>query len=206
MTADDLSCLQECVSKQSATATMSSVISEHHPLRRLFTELVQTRLLGSAQLNDVPAAKYIAGVLVDFTHADNLFRIRSSRGKRLEDVGEMLIASNPLLEGRSFIYEREVRKHIGDYTLFLAGIFPEYVARIRRDQRCLDSFVDYLKAGKESYSVVAAFDQFEFKDEAPLFRRLADRFELCVFGLNLVKQDLARLPNTGYDQLRRILS
>jgi hypothetical protein len=62
-----------------------------------------------------------------------------------------------------------------------------------------------LKAGKESYSVVAAFDQFEFKDEAPLFRRLADRFELFVFGLNLVKQDLDRLQNTAYQQLGRML-
>jgi len=116
----------------------------------------------------------------------------------------MLIASNPVLEGHSFIYEREVRKHIGDYTLFLAGIFPEYVARIHRQKRRLDSFVDYLKAGKESYSLVAAFDQFEFRDEAPLFRRLSECFELCVFGLNLVKQDLDRLQNPSYQQLGRI--
>jgi hypothetical protein len=184
---------------------MSSSISQNHPLSALFVDLVQTRLLGTAQLNDVPAARYVAGVLVNFCHIDNLYRIRSSRDKALEDVGEMLIASNPVLEGHSFIYEREVRKHIGDYTLFLAGIFPEYVARIHRQKRRLDSFVDYLKAGKESYSIVAAFDQFEFRDEAPLFRRLSERFELCVFGLNLVKQDLDRLQNASYQQLGRIL-
>jgi hypothetical protein len=186
-------------------AKMSSFISDRHPLRTLFTELVQTRLIGTAQLNDVAAAKYIAGVLVDFCHVENLYKVRNSKGKRLEDVGEMLIASNPILEGRSFIYEREVRKHIGDYTLFLAGIFPEYVARIQREKRRLDSLVDYLKAGKESYSVVAAFDQFEFRHQAPLFRRLADRFELCVFGLNLVKQDLERIQSTPYEQMRKAL-
>ena len=185
---------------------MPSSIGQNHPLRALFAELVQTRLLGTAQLNDVLLARYIAGVLIDFCHVDNLYKIRDSKGKHLEDVGEMLIASNPLLEGRSFIYEREVRKHIGDYTLFLAGIFPEYVARIHGQKRRLDSFVDYLKAGKESYSVVAAFDQFEFKNEAPLFRRLSDRFELCVFGLNLVKQDLDRLRNPSYEQLGRMLN
>src|SRR5690349_11131258 len=146
----------------------------------------------------------VGDLLVNFTHVDNLYRLRNSKGRRLEDVGEMLIASNPLLEGRSFNYEREVRKHIGDYTLFLTGMFPEYVVRIHRQKRRLDSFVDYLKAGKESYSVVAAFDQFEFKDEAPLFRRLSERFELCVFGLNLVKQDLDRLQNASYERLRRI--
>jgi hypothetical protein len=184
---------------------MYGFISQNHPLRALFTELVQTRLLGTAQLNDVAVAKYIAGLLVDFCHVDKLYRIRNSRGKALEDVGEMLIASNPLLEGRSFVYEREVRKHIGDYTLFLAGLFPEYVARIHRQQRRLDSFVDYLRAGKESYSVVAAFDQFEFRDEAPLFRRLSDCFEVCVFGLNLLKQDLDRQRSASYAEAQRIL-
>jgi hypothetical protein len=172
----------------------------------MFTELVQNRLLGTAQLNDVPAARYIAGLLIDFCQADNLYRIRNIRGKPLDDVAEMLIASNPLLEGRSFIYEREVRKHIGDYTLFLAGLFPEHVARIHRQGRRLDSLVDYLKAGKESYSVVAAFNQFEFRDQAPLFRRLSDQFELCVFGLNLVKQDLARQQNALYGQANTLLS
>jgi hypothetical protein len=184
---------------------MYGSISQSHPLRELFAELVQSRLLGTAQLNDSPVARYIAGLLVDFCHVDRLYRIRNSRGKALEDVGEMLIASNPLLDGRSFFYEREVRKHIGDYTLFLAGLFPEHVARIHRRKTRLDSFVDYLKAGKESYSVVASFDQFEFRDEAPLFRRLSDRFELCVFGLNLVKNDLDRQQNASYAQVRRIL-
>ena len=120
---------------------MVSSISQNHPLRTLFTELVQTRLQGTAQLNDIPVAKYIADVLVDFCRVDNLYKIRSTKGKALDDVGEMLIASNPVLEGRSFIHEREVRKHIGDYTLFLAGIFPEYVAQIQRRRARLDAFV-----------------------------------------------------------------
>jgi hypothetical protein len=185
---------------------MSSTISDRHPLRALFVDLIQQRLLGTAQLNDVAVANYIAGLLIQFCHVENLYRIRNSKGKQLEDVGEMLIESNPLLEGRSFIYERELRKHIGDYTMFFAGLFPEHVARIHQQQRRLDSFVDYLKAGKESYSVVASFDQFEFKDEAPLFKRLSDRFELCVFGLNLMKQDLDRQQNTLYRQAQALLS
>jgi len=37
-----------------------------------------------------------------------------------------------LLAARSFDREREVRKHISDDTLFLNGLFPEYVARLPR--------------------------------------------------------------------------
>lgn len=185
---------------------MPSPISDRHPLRILFAELIQHRLLGTAQLNDVGIATYIAGLLVDLCHIDNLYRIRDAQGKQLEDVAEMLIASNPLLDGRSFIYEREVRKHIGDYTLFFAGLFPEHVSRIHHQRRRLDSFVDYLKAGKESYAVVASFNQFEFKKDAPLFKRLSENFELCVFGLNLVKQDLDHQQNALYKQAQTLLT
>jgi hypothetical protein len=176
-----------------------------HPLNHLFADLVQKHLVRSAGIDDRDTVAYIASLLVDFTHVDSLFRIRNARGKRLEDVGEMLIESNPLLGGRSFFYEREVRKHIGDYTLFLAGLFPEYLKRLPNRSMRVDAFIDYMEAGKESYRVVASFDQFEFRSVAPLFRRLAERFELCVFGLNLVKAELEQNQRAWYQTVRESL-
>jgi hypothetical protein len=180
-------------------------VSPNHPLRRLFSELLYKHLIRAAQLDDPQISDYIGDLLVNFTHVDNLYRLRNSEGRRLEDVAEMLIASNPLLEGRSFEYEREVRKHIGDYTLFLTGLFPEYVAKLNRKPFRMDSLIDYLKAGKESYRVVAAFDQFEYRDVAPLFRKLSEKFELCVYGLNLIKDDLARQQAASYNRMKQIL-
>jgi hypothetical protein len=177
---------------------MAFQIPARHPLRRLFAELVRRRLVLACGLDDPALQDYIAGVLTDFTHVDNLFRIRNASGKRLEDVGEMLLESNPILRGRSFDHEREVRKHIGDYTLFLAGLFPEYVARLPRRSLRLDSLIDYVKAGKESYAVVASFNLFEYRHDAPLFARLSDNFELCVFALNGVKRELDQMRQTDY--------
>ncbi len=169
-------------------------IGADHPLRRLFAGLVAKDLF-----TDPEVAAYVTDLLVDFVHVDHLYKIRDSRGKRLEEVGEMLIASNPLLDAPSFEREREVRKHIGDYTLFLTGMFPEFVAALsRRRGSRLDSLIDYVKAGKESYRIVGAFDQFEYRDVAPLFRRLAEQFEYCVHGLNLVKHDLEVLRAQQY--------
>ncbi len=167
-------------------------ISSSHPLRKLFEELVRRTFAREMRINDSQLPGYISGLLVDFTHVDSLYRIRNAQGKRLEDVGEMLIESNPLLAASSFDRERELRKHIGDYTLFMTGLFPEYVANSRRAVR-LEAFVDFIKAGKESYRIVSSFDLFEYESEAPLFRQLADKFELCVYGLNLVKKELERL-------------
>ena len=175
-------------------------ISVNHPLRRLFNELVGRELPG-----DHEVSAYVADLLIDFVHVDHLYRIRDARGKRLEEVGEMLVESNPLLGASSFERERAVRKHIGDLTLFLMGMFPEYVATLPRRGLRLDSLIDYVKAGKESYRVVAAFDQFEYRHVAPLFLRLADEFEFCVHGLNRVRSDLEALRQEQYRRWKRTL-
>jgi hypothetical protein len=176
-----------------------------HALNRFFGELVRKHLAQSAGIKDPDMTDYVAGLLVDFTHIDHLYRIRNARGKRLEDVAEMLIESDPLLDAPSFFYEREVRKHVGDYTLFLTGLFPEYVHRLHKRGLRVDAFIDYMQAGKESYRIVASFDQFEFQRVAPLFRRMSEHFELCVFGLNLVKGELEHNQRAWYNSVRQTL-
>jgi DNA-directed RNA polymerase subunit RPC12/RpoP len=178
----------------------TSRISPNHPLRRLFAELVGKELTWDREV-----AAYVSDLLIDFVHVDNLYWIRNYRGKGLEEVGEMLVESNPLLDAPSFEREREVRKHIGDYTLFLTGLFPEHVAALPRRGLRLDSFIDYMKAGKESYQIVAAFNQFEYRQVAPLFRRLAEQFEYCVHGLNRVKRDLEVLREEQYQLWKKNL-
>src|SRR5690348_9230147 len=179
---------------------MRGTISANHPLRRLFAELVAKELPGDREV-----AGYVGNLLIDFVHVDHLYRLRNCRGKRLEEVGEMLVESNPLLDAASFDREREVRKHIGDYTLFLTGMFPEYVATLPGRGLRLDSLIDYVKAGKESYRIVGAFDQFEYRYAAALFRRLAEQFEYCVYGLNRVKSDLAAMRAEQYLAWKRSL-
>src|SRR6266576_6722096 len=107
-------------------------ISREHPLRQLFGELVRRHFVRGVQLHDSDVVEYVTGILTDFTHVDHLYRIRDARGRRIEEVAEMLVESNPLLEASSFDREREVRKHVGDFTLFMTGLFPESVAKARR--------------------------------------------------------------------------
>jgi hypothetical protein len=169
-------------------------ISRNHPLRTLFEGLVRRHFYRSAHMTDAEVVAYVGGVLTDFTHTDRLYQIRNARGRRLEEVAEMLVESNPILDASSFDREREVRKHIGDFTLFFLGFFPEAVSSMPRvHPLSADTFVDYVAAGKESYAVVAAFNLFEYRDEAPLFRRLSERFDDCIEGLQEVKRELDAL-------------
>ena len=175
-------------------------------LRRFFEDFVWRRFFEDIGLEEPAVARYVTDLLADFAHTESLYRIRNAAGRRLEEVAEMLIESNPALDASSFDRERAVRKHVGDYTLFMTGIFPENVARIHQARRPrLEAFVDYVQAGKESYRIVSSFDQFEYRTEAPLFRRLSENFEECVVGLNLVKQDLEALQREYFFNLGQIL-
>jgi hypothetical protein len=173
-------------------------------LKALFEGLVRNAFLRRLHYQDSEVIAYLSTLLTEFSRADQLYKIRDARGRRLDDVGEMLIESNPLLEASSFVREREVRKHVGDYTLFFTGLFPEHLKRPRQSLR-LDYFVDYVKAGKESYHIVSKFDQFEFRAVAPLFRRLADDFEMLIYGLNCVRDEMRRMENSDYQRLEGTL-
>jgi hypothetical protein len=175
-------------------------------LRIFFKDLVWRHFYQDLHLEEPRVAQYVSALLAEFARMENVYKIRDALGRQVEDVGEMLVESNPLLKAGSFDRERAVRKHVGDYTLFMSGLFPESVAKnSRRKTLRLDAFVDFMQAGQESYSIVSSFDQFEYRDEAPLFRKLAENFESCVFGLNLVKQDIEEFQHEYYRQLRATL-
>ena len=108
----------------------------------------------------------------------------------------MLLEADPIYgPAPSFDRERQVRKHVGDYILFFSGMFPESINHYRLRRQRLENFVDFMKAGKESYYIVSKFDQFEYARLAPLFAKLAREFESCVYGLNLVKGDLEEMQH-----------
>ena len=167
------------------------MIPESHPLQQLFTELVGRHYAEEIGIRDPAIVGYVAHLLSEFCELEQLFKIRNAAGKPLTDIGEMLIESNPVYgPAPSFDRERQVRKHIGDYTLFFAGMFPESINHVRLRHNRVENFIDWVKAGKESYYIVSKFEHFEYTKAAPLFASLSHRFEECVYGLNRVKNDL----------------
>jgi hypothetical protein len=167
------------------------MIPETHPLQKLFVELVGRHYAQEIGIRDPQVISYVAQLLAEFCDAEQLLKIRNASGKPLSDVGEMLIESDPIYgPAPSFDRERQVRKHIGDVTLFYAGMFPESINHPRLRRQRLESLVAWVKAGKESYYIVSKFEYFEYAKVAPLFAQLSNKFEECVYGLNLVKNEL----------------
>jgi hypothetical protein len=167
------------------------MVPENSVLREFFHVLVHKHLTENLGLRDGEISAYVANVLTDFCETEELTKIKDGNGRALTDVGEMLLEADPVYgPAPSFDRERQVRKHIGDYTLFFSGMFPESINSHRLRRHRLENMVDFIKAGKESYYIVSKFEHFEYAKVAPLFARLSREFERCVFGLNIVKNEL----------------
>ena len=173
-----------------------SVIPESHPLRQFFTEMVGRHYAVEIGIRDPQLIAYVAHLLTEFCDADQLFKVHDAANRPIDDVGGMLLESDPVYgPAPSFDRERQVRKHIGDFTLFFTGMFPESLNHYRLRRQRMESFVDWMKAGKESYYIVSKFEHFEYAKVAPLFANLSRNFEQCVYGLNRVKNELQELQH-----------
>jgi hypothetical protein len=173
-----------------------NMVEDSHGLQELFIELVGRHYEQEIGLRDPQIVNYVAQLLAEFCDVQQLYKIRNATGRGLSDVGEMLMESDPVYgPAPSFDRERQVRKHIGDYTLFFTGMFPESINHIRLRRDRMENFVDWMKAGKESYYIVSKFEHFEYAKVAPLFASLSNHFEQCVYGLNRVKNDLQEMQH-----------
>jgi hypothetical protein len=157
-----------------------------HPLRRLFAGLTEQTFNAALGVADPPLTDYLSSLLSRFVHIDAVFRLKNTQGKALEEVAEMMIEAEAMpQEGRT---AREVYRHIGDFTLFWTGVYPEALRRLRH-ALSKDRLLDYTAQGKRSYYLASTFEQEPYREEAPVLRRLSSEFELCAYGLNQVRRE-----------------
>jgi len=156
---------------------------------------------------DFRVTAYLADLLVRFTHTDELYKIQNKHEQPLDAVVDLLFESEVMFNAESLDREQDVHRHIGNFTLFMAGLFPERLRQLKstaRDNK--DLLVDYVKTGKRSYGIVAQIGREDAEASPPLFKTLSENFELCVTCLSFVRSDLERLQARGLTQPRRLLN
>jgi hypothetical protein len=174
---------------ESNPASQSGTEQNSHPLAAFFHQAVRNSYEGRLGLRDPGVTDYVSQLLCDFWRSDRLYELRDAAGHPVSELEHMVAAADPIHgTAASFDVERRVRKHIGDYALFVAGMYPESSQHHRRYHA---TFPELVAAGKESYYIVSQFNLFEYEQEAPLFARLSDWFERCILGLTLVREELS---------------
>jgi hypothetical protein len=162
-------------------------------LTRFFDRLVRRSLEDLRMGPGEPVADYLAALLARFARTDQLYALRGRVGERLETVVGMLHEAQRCWEFDQPHFdpfrERDVRRHIGDYTLFMTGVFREHVER-----RASTGF--YVREGKRAYQVVADFQRSALQPDARLFAVLAERFEGYATALAYLKRVYLRPPDS----------
>ena len=156
-----------------------------HPLRRYFSGLTEHAFVDRLGVADPRLIDYLSLLLARFVHMDDVHRHTGAKGRTLEQVADMLLEASALPTGRTC---REVHRHIGDFTLFWTGVYPEALKRLKSLLR-KDHFVDYCEQGKRSYWIASTYDGDAYAEEAPVLRRLSEQFELCAWGLSQVRKE-----------------
>lgn len=168
---------------------MQRVVSGSEQLKRLFAALTEQTFAVELGVADPSLVDYLSDMLVRFVRIDAIFCIRDVVGRRLEEVAEMLLEAEQR-EGRP---QRELHRHIGDFTLFWTGVYPEALRQLRSHER-KDALLDYQQQGKRSYFIASTYDDEEYRAEAAVLRRLSHEFELCSVGLSRVRREWEQLP------------
>jgi hypothetical protein len=164
---------------------MAREVSETHPLVRLFRGLTESTFQGELGIADPSLVDYVADLLARFVPSDEVWKIRGADGRPLTDVSSMLAEAEA---GGDEARRRDCHRHVGDFTLFWTGVYPE-VLTSRQTLVSADQMIDFQRQGKRSYYLASTFDH---GDAAPVLRRLSVEFELCAFGLSRVRQEWER--------------
>ena len=91
---------------------------------------------------DVQLVDYLSDLMLRFVRTEALHRVRNSSGQPATEVVQMLGEA----EKRIGLARREVHRHIGDFTLFWSGMYPESLRTLQSGGA--DGFVDYCRQGK----------------------------------------------------------
>jgi hypothetical protein len=167
-------------------------------LKQFFTPLVR-RAFWELRLSEHEIIEYVSDVLSAFARADRLYRLHTVRGKSIDSVVEILadVSTSPM--GQSTLEcQRELRKHIGDYTLFMSGLFRSYVSR--------GGYLDYyLEEGRRSYWRVSEFDIELYRTGFLLFQELSKNFAVYSGALDYLRKAYFA-PSPGHDPFAEFLN
>jgi hypothetical protein len=157
-------------------------------LRQLFSGITENTFHSQLGVVDPPLVDYLSDLLIRFIRQDALERVRSVTGQRLRDLSALMAEAQVRIGDA----RRAVHRHIGDYTLFWAGLYPESLRR-SLGALTLDQFTDFCAHGKRAYRIASSIDT-DREEDAPndLLERLSEQFEMCAYGLREVRREWER--------------
>jgi hypothetical protein len=151
----------------------------------LFAYVVVRHALRQAGEQDRGIADYVAAILIHFGLASRATRVADSDDEVYETLGELLEDVDDPDARRSFL----VRAHLGNYALWLSGLFPDRIEN-RRWRRGGPDLEYFEEMGRRGYRLAADHRLAAQHGMSDLYAAAADRFPLLRTALNAVSDRL----------------
>lgn len=153
------------------------------------TEFVFHTRLG---VTDPPLVDYVSQLLTRFLHSENIYAVRDVRGSRLTQVVDMLEEASR----RQGPAKWQLHRHIGDFTLFWTGLYPEMIDRLKKSAS-KDRLINYREQGKRNYLIASTIPVEQQQAPNEVLERLSYCFELCTYGLQEIRREWEEEEGVG---------
>src|ERR1700732_3941294 len=147
-------------------------------------------VLKRSGIDDRTLTDYVAALLEKFS------QIRQMRApvQNLETryLSDLLLALKTASPYETFL----IRAHVGNYALFITGIFYENIES--RSQRGAPNFSFYEDMGRASFHALATNDVARRYELSGLFEKLADHFHECRLALNCLTDEYVNIGDNRF--------
>ena len=146
-------------------------------------------VLRQAGINDRKLCDYVGSLLETFSRINRLQgpNVVDERGHQY--ISDMLIALTRATPEQAFL----LRAHVGNYSLFLSGIFHENTQR--RSMRGAPDLKFYEQVGRTNYQMLASHATARRCDLNDVYQELSDRFREVRLALNQLSEQLLNLDD-----------
>jgi len=144
-------------------------------------------VLQQAGIGDRKLCDYIGSLLETFSRT-SLLRTPHGCGESVHQyISDMLIALQRVTAEQAFL----LRAHVGNYSLFVSGIFHENTQH--RSRRGAPDLAFYEQIGRTNYQLVASHATARRCDLSDVYEGLAGRFHEVRLALNRLSDSLLNL-------------
>jgi hypothetical protein len=151
----------------------------------LFAYVMIRHALRKAGEGDRGLADYVSSVVIHFGFRDRAHRISETDDEVYNALAQLVGDAHDPDTRRSFL----VRSHLGNYALWLSGIFPDFIEQ-RRWRKGGPDLGYYEELGRRGFQLAADHRLADEHGLAVLYATAADRFGVLRTALNDVSDAL----------------
>ena len=159
---------------------------------QLYFYVLTRHVLKESGLRDRRMSDYIASLLETFSRTARLKSPVDGSMQPIQYLSDMMLALRNASPVQTFL----IRAHVGNYSLFLSGIFPGTVQR--RSERGAPDFSYYEDMGRMNYKVVAGHSYARTAELQDIYNALAEHFHDVRLALNRLSDSLLTIDDTSH--------